>query len=214
MNFEILNPFSPPIYKSMLDQNHIDLLKDISKNSRDCKQNVGHTLAGNIYEQYQAVMDVPQTQIFNKEINKHVSIALKNFEKKYFKNSNEEEKFNNIDFSFGEGAWINFQKSGEFNPIHHHTGMLSVVIYIDVSEKIAEENKTKNSNAPSSGAICWIYGNAAGSMLCTDYMYTHQPTTGEIFIFPSGLQHLVYPFSSQVERISMSFNVYDVKFKT
>jgi len=201
MNFKILNPFSPPIYKSMLDQRHIDLLKDISKNSRDCKQNVGHTLAGNIYEHYQ-------------EINKHVSIALKNFEKKYFKNPNEEEKFNNIDFSFGEGAWINFQKSGEFNPIHHHTGMLSAVIYIDVPEKIAEENKIKNSNAPSSGAICWIYGNAAGSMLCTDYMYTHQPTTGEIFIFPSGLQHLVYPFSCQVERISMSFNVYDVKFKT
>ena len=214
MNFEILNPFSPPMYKSMLDQSHIDLLKDISENSRDCKQNVGHTLAGNIYEQYQAIMNVPQTEIFYQEINKHVSTALKNFEKKYFKNPDEEEKFNNIDFSFGEGAWINFQKSGEFNPIHHHTGMLSAVIYIDVPEEIAEENKIKNSNAPSAGAICWIYGNAAGNMLCTDYMHTHQPTTGEIFIFPSGLQHLVYPFSCQVERISMSFNVYDVKFKT
>jgi|APGre2960657373_1045057.scaffolds.fasta_scaffold47984_1 hypothetical protein len=214
MNYKILHPFSPPIYKSILEQDSIDLLKDISNKSRDRKINVGNTLAGNITEQYQAIMDVPQTQIFHDKISKHVSIALKNFEKKYFKNPSEEEKFNNIDFSFGEGAWINFQKSGEFNPIHHHTGMLSAVIYIDVPAAIAEENKIKNSNAPSAGAICWIYGNAAGSMLCTDYMYTHQPTTGEIFIFPSGLQHLVYPFSCQVERISMSFNVYDVKFKT
>jgi hypothetical protein len=212
MKFEILNPFSPPIYKSTLDLEFIDLLKTIAKNSRLIGDNVGQTLAGNIQEQYQAMMDVPQTEKFYKEINRHVSVALLNFEKKYFKDPMEADKYKSISFSFGEGAWINFQKSGEFNPIHHHTGTLSAIIYIDIPEIIKEENKKQNSNAPSVGAVCWIYGNATGGMLCTDYNFTHQPSTGEIFIFPSGLQHLVYPFFSNVERISMSFNIYDIQF--
>jgi len=201
------------MYKSDLGQDIIDMLVDISHASKKTKQNVGYTLAGNIAQQYQAIMDVPQTDIFYQEIKKHVSYALFNFEKKYFKSSADGDKFKSVGFSFGEGAWINFQKPGEFNPIHHHTGVLSAVVYIDVPEEISRENESKNSNAPSAGAICWVYGNASGSMLCTDYMFTHQPKTGEIFIFPSGLQHLVYPFLSNVERISMSFNIYDIRFE-
>lgn len=214
MTYEILTPFGPSLYKSTLDKDFVDMLQQIAKQSRSVNQNVGNTLAGNLDYQIQAVMDVPQTDAFYEEMKKHVSLTLRNLERKYFKDPREEDRFTaeNCSFSFGEGAWINFQKPGEFNPIHHHTGILSAVVYIDVPECIAQEDKGKNTNAPSAGGICWIYGNASAGMQCSDYMYMHRPKTGEIFIFPSGLQHLVYPFKSDVERISMSFNMYDINF--
>jgi len=212
--FEILTPFSPPIYKSQIDNDTINMLKIISSQTKSSKQYVGNTLAGNIEQQFQAVMDVPQTEKFSQHIKTHLFNALLGFEKKYFKKPEEEKKFqiDKLHFHFGEGAWINFQHSGEFNPIHHHTGTISGIVYIEIPEVIHLENSRSTTVAPSVGAVSWIYGNASSSMLCTDYQYTHQPKTGEIFLFPSGLQHLVYPFSSDVERISMSFNLYDIHF--
>ena len=42
---------------------------------------------------------------------------------------------------------------------------------------------------------------------------THKviPKTGDILLFNAGLKHSVYPFKSDVERISMSFNVWNVE---
>ena len=37
------------------------------------------------------------------------------------------------------------------------------------------------------------------------------PKTGDIFIFPAELKHTVYPFTSDVERVTMSFNVFDIE---
>ena len=42
--------------------------------------------------------------------------------------------------------------------------------------------------------------------------YRHTPKVGELFLFPSNLLHTVYPFKSEVTRISMSFNVMGVSY--
>ena len=37
------------------------------------------------------------------------------------------------------------------------------------------------------------------------------PKTGELYLFPATLRHTVYPFTSDVERITMSFNVHNIQ---
>jgi hypothetical protein len=101
------------------------------------------------------------------------------------------------------------QRAGEFNPTHQHTGDLSVVVYIDIPPAIAEENKNRHSEikSPVAGVIAFIHGDETFWHRSIDH---HQPETGDILIFPSSLKHEVYPFKSDVERISMSFNVYNI----
>jgi uncharacterized protein (TIGR02466 family) len=210
MTYEILKPFGPMIYKATLRNDMIAFFKDVAIKTKLKTYDVGQTLAGNIDKQYAAVMDEAHATIFNAEVKRHIHRALEEFDKKYDPNSKLD--IDKLQYNHGKGPWINFQHAGEFNPIHTHTGELSVVIYIDIPECIADENKgLRHSNAPSAGMISWTYGDA--SMIATDYHYTHQPVTGELFIFPAQLQHLVYPFKSNVERISMSFNVHDIKIK-
>ena len=36
------------------------------------------------------------------------------------------------------------------------------------------------------------------------------PKTGDMYIFPAELKHAVYPFKSNVERITMSLNIFDI----
>ena len=36
------------------------------------------------------------------------------------------------------------------------------------------------------------------------------PKTGDMYIFPATLKHYVYPYSSEVERVTMSFNLFDI----
>ena len=53
---------------------------------------------------------------------------------------------------------------------------------------------------------------------CLEFAYDNSccaaitPKTGMIFLFPAHLRHTVYPFKSDVERITMSFNLSNVKF--
>ena len=209
MSYEILKPFGPPIYKTTISDEFLALLKTVSKQTRETQNNVGKTLVGNLQKQYSMIVNDEQGQQFMEEIKEHVFNAVYEFEKKYNHSGEEYLVKDKFRFNLGPGAWINYQQPGEFNPIHNHTGKLSAVIYIDVPECIAEENAVMadTSGSPSAGKIHWVYGSMD---YATDYNYAHQPVTGELFIFPAGLPHIVYPFKSDVERISMSFNVYDL----
>jgi hypothetical protein len=209
MTYEILKPFGPLIYKTKLDQEFMTFIKLVSDQTKEKAENVGETLAGNLQKQFAVEMTDDQKRIFFNAMRSHIFDCVFEIEKKYNttgkKDFIDKEKFR---YDFGPGPWINFQEAGEFNPIHSHTGKLSAILYIDVPECIAEENNSSlKTNAPSAGNVVWVYGSTDYG---TDYNYQHQPVTGELFLFPAGLTHMVYPFKSNVERISMSFNVYNI----
>jgi len=105
--------------------------------------------------------------------------------------------------------WINFMKKGEFNPIHHHGGDISFVIYLDVPEKINEEQIMSTDKNGGPGAIYFIYGDPANNWSCN--LQKFRPKTGDIFIFPANLGHTVAPFRSDVTRISVSGNFEIIK---
>ena len=106
-------------------------------------------------------------------------------------------------------AWINYQKKNEFNPPHTHDGDLSFVVYTEIPEGLHKECHTSVYNSPGPGCITFDF-NMPGSHLHKLFLQTHShlPSVGDMFIFPAGLPHWVYPFSkTEGERVSISGNV-------
>ena len=104
-----------------------------------------------------------------------------------------------------EALWCNFQGSGDFNPPHDHGGSLSWVIFLQIPEKLKDENKKYK------GGITFLYGDGPREAVTHHSFF---PEEGDMFIFPAWLKHWVYPFQSDCERISVSGNVKDhIKIK-
>jgi len=192
---------SPLIYSTTLDINFINFLKKLVDNARIEASSRGLHLAGNINEQINLNLDKSSEIEFTNEFYKHVLLALDKF-KQYPLGSN-------IKCNMGI-PWINFQKAGEFNPLHNHAGDLSVVVYVDIPECIALENTHPSieTNMPSYGKIDFSFLKEDTQIVTK---YSHQPKTSELLIFPAWLLHTVYPFKSNVERISISFNIFNIE---
>ena len=102
--------------------------------------------------------------------------------------------------------WINYQNAKEYNPRHMHSGDLSFVIYLQIpNELIEENNKTKQLyKNEGTGTIQFHHGEALPFAINT---VEEMPHEGQVFIFPSWMQHSVTPFFSDVERISVAGNI-------
>ena len=103
-----------------------------------------------------------------------------------------------------ESLWANFQGPGDFNPPHSHGGALSWGIYLQIPDELTEENKQYKGTSAGPGGITFSYGDGPREVITYQ---TFLPQTGDMYIFPAWLQHWVYPFKSDVERISVSGNV-------
>lgn len=105
--------------------------------------------------------------------------------------------------------WINFQKKGEFNPEHVHSGDLSLVLYLEIPENLIKENNKHLGTGAGPGNIVFRYGEQSDWAVS---LQTFMPEKGDLFIFPANLSHSAMPFKSSGTRISMSGNfkfVYD-----
>ena len=106
--------------------------------------------------------------------------------------------------------WVNYQKQNEFNPVHNHTGVYSFVIWMKIpydSKKQNLKDIARESNNPQIGNFQFLYQNIIGERV--GYEYQMNPNLeGTMLFFPSGLDHLVYPFyECDEERISISGNI-------
>ena len=94
--------------------------------------------------------------------------------------------------------WTNFMKAGEFNPPHHHSGHISFVLYLSIPDEYQQELDNHKALSPPPGNILF---------LVNDKQMTFTPEPGAMYIFPSSLEHMVFPFRSDGERVSMSGNI-------
>ena len=106
--------------------------------------------------------------------------------------------------------WVNYQKQNEFNPLHHHVGVYSFVIWMKIPFKWEEQNKkdiARKSNRPQISTFQFVYPNIVGEL--TFHRYELSPEDeGLLVFFPSHLNHEVYPFyDCDEDRISVSGNV-------
>ena len=100
--------------------------------------------------------------------------------------------------------WIVEQQPGEYNPIHTHTNCdISSVMYLKAPIFLPSEKTERNDD----GTIYFIGSSSPKTKLNTNSLKV-KPTPGAFFIFPSHLQHTVYPYKTNdnFARRSVSFN--------
>ena len=205
----LIKPYGPLILHEVISEDFLKFLVEASVQTKVKNENVGWDLAGNIDDQLQSVID---PQGFMKEIYPHIFRYMAGCfdRRKEDMLGHPDPTISRLTFDCGNGPWINFQKKNEFNPVHVHGGDLSSVIMIDVPEEIAKESDTvkDKTNMPCPGQLEFIEGPSG-------YMYTGSykvvPKTGDIFVFPAHLKHTVYPFTSDVTRITMSYNIFNIQ---
>ena len=211
--FIIHQNFGPYIIRSTIsDELHkilLDTANKIRKNKKLKKDNdYRKNLAGNLSEEYSYAnaFTSKEEKIVEDELVWLASEYTKLSNKIIHQNLGREPK----DIVMQKPVWVNFMKAGEWNPAHNHTGDISCVTYLQVPDEIKEENNSNESsnksNTPSAGKLEFSYGDQIGYSNTGCIM---NPKEKDIYIFPAKLHHLVYPFKSKVERISVSVNFAD-----
>ena len=203
--YNVVNPFGPLIYQADIRGKFHDFLLegvDVHRTSPSARKH----LVGNIEEQRRAPYDVKKFIGFTDE---HIINYMD--EKHKWHNSikrtclTEEMPWDfsksKIEYNLGPGPWINYQRDGEFNPMHNHSGIISAVIFIDIPNEIKKERDTSEYIGGAAGCLEFIFGNQHILI---------RPKSGYMYLFPASLWHLVYPYTSEVERVTMSFNVHQL----
>lgn len=201
----VYTPFGPFIYRADIRGEFHDFLLE-GVNDHRTAQSAGDYLVGNIDEQRIAPYDSDKFVGF---IDEHIVnfIQEKHDRHNTFKNCCFVEempwdcKQSKISYDLGRGPWINYQQNGEFNPIHNHSGVISAVVFIDIPDEIEKERDNSHYMAQAAGCLEFIFGN--------QHMVV-RPKSGYMYLFPSDLWHAVYPFKTDVQRITLSFNVYNL----
>ena len=103
-----------------------------------------------------------------------------------------------------EDLWVNFMGPSEYNPPHTHDGDLSFVIYPKVPDELKTESHNYRGTSAGPGKIEFIFGEKQGYTITG---HSFLPEQYDMFIFPSSLKHFVYPYKSDVERVSVSGNI-------
>tara|TARA_Y100000114_G_scaffold109301_1_gene102750 strand:- start:1072 stop:1752 length:681 start_codon:yes stop_codon:yes gene_type:complete len=103
--------------------------------------------------------------------------------------------------------WLNSMGKGNYQPFHVHAGLFSFVVYVSIPYTLAEEHKLnhgvselKNKN----GCTEFVDPFTHDSMILPVQTNLEQ----NIALFPSWITHVVYPFKSDVRRVTVSGNIY------
>ena len=105
--------------------------------------------------------------------------------------------------------WINIMGPGDFNPPHIHDGDLSFVLYLKVPKELKEENERYTGKSDGPGNIWLQFGEDLTWAANNKSVF---PEENMMLLFSARLRHVVYPYKSNVERISISGN-FDVMNK-
>ena len=207
MKATFVRPFGPVILKLELSE---EILKDLNQdcvdiaNKKKEKVDWSDQLAGRVEEEYHITKDV---------LRKHAA-WFNAVTSKYLFPDDKAYKENAGKFKVGiASGWYVRSFDGDFNPAHFHTGcQISCIGFLklpdDMEEYWKEEDKDHN---PFGGYTDFRYGTIG--LNCANNMKV-KPKVGDFYMFPSWLDHQVYPFRSKFkkpdvkgERRSFSLNI-------
>ena len=206
--------FSPTILETEVSKKFIDIVNKVgddvlSDDTKSVKWDWSHKLVGKVHKE----VIIPIT---NKEDGAYCMGIMKQScvdYLKFLKNKNTpyewirlagKEKPPTADNIHISQSWIVSQYKHEYNPWHTHSGNFSAVIYLKIPDGMEDHFKNeKKDHYPASGLIDFKYGEKADMRSDT---WLFHPELGKFLIFPSWLNHSVYPFYCDGERRSMSFN--------
>ena len=189
---KILSPFGPKIAKLKLPQFLIkkingEIDKILTKKKLIKKLDYSKKLVGQVKQEFQ----LPKAFV-KKNLEKVITKEVKNYIKKTTGKNTSKVDIKNF--------WVVRQFNNEYNPIHFHDGHISGVGYL----KIPSFRSSSKKLVKTDGSIDFISGNR---MLLSESIHNHRPKTGDVILFPHYLMHTAYPFKSNGERRSFSFNL-------
>jgi len=187
--------FGPFLFKSQLPD---DIRQKLLEEGIKCQKSHNKKLAGHLENQF------AYPENFAKEFYSDFTPYIKTYRQAHC-------AYHNLDPSIpielqAVDLWINFMKSGDFNPLHTHAYDLSFVTYLSVPQEIHLENNEYEGMSAGPGSISFNFTQSANPKWATTEKH-YIPKTGDLFIFPALLQHWVAPFKSDVTRISVSGNI-------
>lgn len=180
--------------------NELKIQVDNLQHNFDKGYKYNNELAGEIEHEYK----IPPSQN-TKSYLKDLTQKIEN-ESNYIKYN-----FNPIPSLNMEFLWVNFQKKYEYNPVHNHYGTYGFVIWYQVPYTFKEENSySYKSGSSLHGTFNFIYPTPfdKNNSITSKPLYIDNSKEGYIAIFPSDLNHIVYPFySSDKYRITIAGNI-------
>jgi len=180
--------WGPLLFKTKLSDDSLKQVKVLCK--KDSKKLFVKNLAGNIKHEY--VID-------KNKLNQILQPYIKAFKEAHVQWYNK-----SIDSMHVKQCWVNYMQPGDYNPVHTHTQCdFSAVLYVDIPKKLQKEIIENQSTSGGPGAITFLYGEDTSYAIT---FITKKPITGEIYIFPYGLRHMVSPHKSKCERVSVGIN--------
>ena len=199
IQYDIYQPFGPSILKVNMPQGYVDLLNAqadgiLGDEKLSKERDWSHNLAGNVRKEvainHNEIEGFPQflVTMAHEYINRVLS------------ESSMKEEQTKVSFS----VWVVSQYAGDFNPLHIHDANLSGVAFLKIPPGFEEEYK-KEDHHPTAGCLEFL-GSVPNHF--ARHSYIVKPKVGDFYLFPSWLTHQVYPFRSEGERRSMSFNVH------
>jgi len=196
--FKKINPFGPPIGISKLSDDTVSTFLSLTDEILGDKNSKSHgpDLAGQINNEktilIKKLIEYNLYDIINEIQLNYVNSALNLSERPMT--------------TILRDAWIVSQQENEYNPAHWHDNCtLSSVLYLKIPEYIPRDIPGKEEQ---DGKIVFIGGTNPGSPARTfeTPLWEARPSPGDMFVFPSRLLHVVYPFIGPGERRSVSFN--------
>ena len=108
-------------------------------------------------------------------------------------------------------AWVVSQKENDYIPVHTHHNQkesckISGVLYLKVPEQIKHNNNDIAIKGGKDGQLVFT-GMGGVDPFSTTVQFNVPPEAGWMYLFPSTLNHQVYPFKGEGERRGISFNV-------
>ena len=166
------------------------------------------TLVGNIDKEF----DLPEE---GKRIIKPFIGDMAKYHQKTFSNVDSvlNTSTTGIKYAFNTNdIWVNFQQKHDFNPIHNHSGILSWVCWLRMPFFTEEEIKLyPEAPTKASSKFAFVYPDNTGLLsggVTQQYIPVDKNWEGVICMFPSSLNHIVYPFhTSDDYRVTIAGNV-------
>ena len=190
------------------------------------KKSLANTLVGQISQGEQLLMDNDDPRV--KEYSDFICSLGADYIN--FFNNNTGSRLSSPKAVAIDKTWSVHSYEGDYNPIHDHgtkTIMgISTTGWTKVPQQILEQPTAGspnyslyNTSGDCDGYIAFQYGRCEimnTERLRPPQSFVIKPTVGKLLVFPSWLQHMVYPFKGKGERrtIASNLNCWDVSEQT
>ena len=189
---KFLSPFGPRIAILKIPTVLIEKINhEVESIINDKKKNKLNDYSKKLVGQVQQEIEL-KNKFIKKNLKSYITKSVNQYLKKNLNKKSKNIKIKNL--------WVVRQFKNEYNPLHFHDGNVSGVGYLKIPNNLTKSNKKIKTN----GTIDFVYGSKS---FLNNSIFNHKPKVGDLVLFPNNLMHTAYPFKSNGERRSFSFNI-------